>query len=64
LLAQEIHICGEPRAFEIVKELVKKCGDTLEVRDYKRLSQLTVEESHLKSFADLREGDCIVAFTR
>ena len=47
-----------------MKELVKQCGDTLEVREYTRLSELVVEETHVRSFADLREGDCIVAFTR
>lgn len=64
MLAPEIHLCGEPRTYELVRELVKQCGDTLEVREYKRMSTLSVDESHIKTFADLKEGDCIVAFTR
>jgi ATP-dependent RNA helicase SUPV3L1/SUV3 len=64
LLCPEIHLCGEPRAYTIIKELVKQCGDTLEVREYERLSHLTVEDKHIKSFSELREGDCIVAFSR
>lgn len=64
LLCPEIHLCGEPRAYAIVKELVTQCGDTLEVREYERLSQLTVEEAHIKNFSELKQGDCIVAFNR
>lgn len=64
LQADEIHLCGDPRAHELVKALCERTGDIFEAREYKRLSTLTVEETHIASFSDLRPGDCIVAFSR
>ena len=43
LQADEIHLCGDMRAADLVRELLEKTGDELEFREYKRLSTLHVE---------------------
>ena len=64
LQAEEIHLCGDPRAYLLIKELVEVTGDKLICKEYRRLSQLKVEDNNIKSLEDLRAGDCIVAFSR
>ena len=49
LQAEEIHLCGDPRAYLLVKELVEITGDKLHCREYQRLSKLEVENKHIKS---------------
>ena len=64
LKANEIHLCGEDRVFKIVASLVKELGDELIVHQYSRLSSIEVEKETLKSPEELKEGDCIIAFTK
>lgn len=64
LQAEEIHLCGDPRAYLLIKELVEVTGDKLICKEYRRLSQLKVEDNNIRSLEDLRAGDCIVAFSR
>ena len=40
--AQEVHLCGEASAIELVREFAHTVGDDFEVRRYKRLTPLTV----------------------
>ena len=42
MCAQEVHLCGEASAIDLVRDLAMETGDTLEVRKYKRLTSLTV----------------------
>ena len=64
LQADEIHLCGDPRPYMLIKELVEMTGDTLECQEYQRLSNFEVEDASISSLEDLRPGDCIVAFSR
>ena len=40
LRANEIHVCGEERASEIVSLLTDECNDSLKILTYQRLGQL------------------------
>ncbi|VDP08521.1 unnamed protein product [Soboliphyme baturini] len=62
--AQEIHLCGEAAAVDVVKELLYPVGEEVEVRHYKRMSPLQVASKALESFANVRPGDCIVVFNK
>lgn len=44
LRAEEIHLCGETGAAELIQELCLTTGEDVEVRKYKRLTPLTIEE--------------------
>lgn len=62
--AREVHICGEAAAIPLVKSLLATAGETVEVRQYKRLTGLQIETSALKTMANVRPGDCLVCFSK
>ncbi|KAJ7403227.1 ATP-dependent RNA helicase SUPV3L1, mitochondrial [Pitangus sulphuratus] len=64
LCAEEIHVCGEAAAVDLVTELMYTTGEEVEVRNYKRLTPLTVLDYALESLDNLRPGDCIVCFSK
>ncbi|KAF4800346.1 ATP-dependent RNA helicase SUPV3L1, mitochondrial [Turdus rufiventris] len=64
LCAEEIHVCGEPAAIDLVTELMYTTGEEVEVRNYERLTPLTVLDYALESLDNLRPGDCIVCFSK
>ncbi|GIY49736.1 ATP-dependent RNA helicase SUV3 homolog, mitochondrial [Caerostris extrusa] len=64
LCADEIHICGEAAAIDLVKEIANQCGEELEVRKYDRLTSLTIENRALMDLSKIQPGDCIVCFSK
>jgi len=62
--ADEIHVCGEAAAIDLVKEMMIYTGEEVEVRQYKRLTKLIIEDSALGSLSMTRPGDCIVCFNK
>jgi ATP-dependent RNA helicase SUPV3L1/SUV3 len=63
--AKEVHICGEPTAIDLVKRLCKELGEEVEVREYTRLTPLSVEAQSLGGDeGKIVKGDCFVAFSR
>jgi ATP-dependent RNA helicase SUPV3L1/SUV3 len=65
LNAEEIHLCGEESAVELVKELVRSTGDEVIVNRYERLTPLQMAPESMKgNLSGVRPGDCIVAFSR
>jgi ATP-dependent RNA helicase SUPV3L1/SUV3 len=63
--AKEVHVCGEERAVNIVKELCASVGDKCIVHRYERLSPLeTMPQSINGDYGQLRKGDAVVAFNR
>ncbi|KAF4533159.1 hypothetical protein B566_EDAN001701 [Ephemera danica] len=64
VMAKEIHVCGEPGTFELLQGLLSTTGEDLEIRKYKRLTELEVEDNALGSLANVQSGDCIVCFSK
>ncbi|CAD5113633.1 DgyrCDS2795 [Dimorphilus gyrociliatus] len=64
LCTEELHICGEGSAIDLVERLALETGDELEVRKYKRLTSLTVLNKAVENFDNVRDGDCIVCFSK
>ncbi|KAK8771732.1 hypothetical protein V5799_025023 [Amblyomma americanum] len=64
LAAKEIHLCGEAAAVGLVRTLLTSLGEELEVRKYKRLTQLVVENRALESLEKIQPGDCVVCFSK
>ncbi|PVU87359.1 hypothetical protein BB560_006503 [Smittium megazygosporum] len=63
--AKELHLCGEETAIPIVQKLLSLTGDSIEIRRYDRLNELTVEETGLDGdWSKVKEGDCVVTFSR
>lgn len=65
LRAKEIHLCGEPSVVDLIKRIGHSLGDEVEVKEYQRLSPLTVAKHSINGdWAKIRRGDCVVAFSR
>ncbi|KAJ8928236.1 hypothetical protein NQ314_019186 [Rhamnusium bicolor] len=64
LIAEEIHLCGEAGAIDLVRQLCLTTGEDLEVRNYKRLTPLKIEDSAIGSLDNIMPGDCIVCFSK
>uniref|UniRef100_B3P1Y8 ATP-dependent RNA helicase SUV3 homolog, mitochondrial n=1 Tax=Drosophila erecta TaxID=7220 RepID=B3P1Y8_DROER len=64
LIADEVHVCGEPGALNLLQKICETTGETVEVRRYDRLTELTVENTALGSLDNVVSGDCIVCFSK
>ena len=64
VVAEEVHLCGEPAAIELVKNILVTTGEQPEVRQYKRLTALNVESKALGSLDNISPGDCVVCFSK
>lgn len=64
ILADEIHVCGEAGAAELLQRICDTTGEVVEVRTYKRLTELSVEDSALVTLDNVQAGDCIVCFSK
>lgn len=61
--ADEIHLCGDHSVLELVKKVLALCGDTLEVREYTRMTELHVME-HQIPLSQLQKNDALIVFSR
>jgi ATP-dependent RNA helicase SUPV3L1/SUV3 len=61
--ADEIHLCGDHSVLELVKKILALCGDTLEVRDYRRMTELHVMD-HQIPLTQLQKHDALIVFSR
>ena len=63
--AKEVHMCGEERTVELVKNLAALTGDKLVVHRYNRLGPLQTADASLEGQWDsIQKGDCVVTFSR
>ncbi|KAI7744244.1 hypothetical protein M8C21_013541 [Ambrosia artemisiifolia] len=62
--ADELHLCGDAAAVQLIQEILSVTGDNIEVQYYDRLSPLVPSKTCLRSFSDIRTGDCLVTFSR
>lgn len=61
--ADEIHLCGDHSVLELVKKILNLCGDTLEVREYTRMTELHVMD-HQIPLTQLQKNDALIVFSR
>lgn len=50
LCVDELHICGEASAIELVREMLMDTGEDLEVKTYKRLTALKILDKPLRKY--------------
>jgi len=64
--ADEVHVCGDSSAVNLVQWLCEQSGDAFELRTYDRFAPLEVEGSGAVNggLSSVERGDCIVAFSR
>ncbi len=63
IVANEIHICGDHSALDLVEQIVALCGDKLEIKKYERMTELKVENSPT-ILGDLQRSDAVIVFSR
>jgi ATP-dependent RNA helicase SUPV3L1/SUV3 len=61
--SQDIHICGDASALELVQQILKLTGDELVINNYERKTKLKVESQGVK-LEDLTKGDALIVFSR
>ncbi|MBL7665960.1 MAG: hypothetical protein JNM93_12565 [Bacteriovoracaceae bacterium] len=61
--APEIHICGDPSVFKMIEELTKLTGDTLEIKNYTRMTELKIMDKTINLSA-LNRSDALIVFSR
>jgi ATP-dependent RNA helicase SUPV3L1/SUV3 len=61
--ADEIHICGDHSVLELVKKILALCGDSLEVREYTRMTELQVMNNQIP-LSQLQKNDALIVFSR
>ncbi len=63
VFAEEIHLCGDQSALELVKVITELCGDELEIKEYTRMTELAVKKDPV-TLADLEKNDALIVFSR
>ncbi len=61
--ADEIHLCGDHSVLELVKQVLALCGDTLEIREYTRMTELKVMD-HQIPLSQMQKSDALIVFSR
>lgn len=61
--ADEIHICGDHSVLELVKKILVLCGDTLEIKEYTRMTELHVMGNQIP-LTQLEKNDALIVFSR
>ncbi|CAK9800924.1 ATP-dependent RNA helicase SUV3 homolog, mitochondrial [Anthophora quadrimaculata] len=64
IAADEVHLCGEDAAIHIIQSICLTTGESVEIKEYKRLTELQIENTALCSLQNVMPGDCIVCFSR
>ena len=49
---------------DLVREMMISTGEEVEVRSYKRLTDLVIQDEAVQSLANVQPGDCIVCFSK
>lgn len=62
--ADEVHLCGDDSAVQLVHRIAERTGDDVAVQRYTRLSPLAVATERVQSVDHLRPGDALIAFSR
>jgi len=64
LRCRNIHVCGNGSFLPLLRQICSDTGDTLVVREYARLSPLSVAPDALGTYGNITPGDCVVGFSR
>jgi ATP-dependent RNA helicase SUPV3L1/SUV3 len=63
VFSPEVHVCGDPSVYDLVKNIADLCGDEIEVRNYTRMTELVVERQPT-TLGNLQKHDALIVFSR
>lgn len=61
--SNNIHICAAPESFNILTEIIEKCGDTYTVIKHERQTPLIIEDTPV-NLNNPQKGDAYIVFSR
>uniref|UniRef100_A0A183BZG9 RNA helicase n=1 Tax=Globodera pallida TaxID=36090 RepID=A0A183BZG9_GLOPA len=63
--ADEVHLCGEESAYDIICRLLDPIGEHVDFRRYERKGELIVIGTHgLRDLSSVQDGDCVIHFSK
>lgn len=62
--ASEIHVCCAPEALDLLKKILKECGDPFSAVEHRRNTELIYLEEKFNIRTDIQAGDALVAFSK
>lgn len=64
ICADEVHLCGDTSAVDLIENLCLMTGDDFQLKTYKRLTKLEFSDKALTNLRNVKSGDCIVCFSK
>ena len=64
VLAKEVYLCTGPEALELLIKLIELCGDTYELIEHKRRSELVVQPPIKFTKENIEAGDAFIVFSK
>ncbi len=64
LAAKEIHVCASPDAEKLLVDIIRSCGDDVQVVYHERQTPLIVQKENFHFPEDVREGDALIVFSK
>ncbi|MGI6576636.1 MAG: helicase-related protein [Eubacteriales bacterium] len=62
--AKEIHLCTAPEALDLLKRVIEECGDTYELVEHTRDTELVYVHKKYDIEEDVEQGDALVVFSK
>lgn len=64
IMCPEIHLCMAPEAKDIIIKMIEECGDTYEVHEHVRDTELCFQQGIFDVERDLQKGDALIVFSK
>ena len=64
LCADEIHACASPDAEQLLTQIIRDCGDELEIVRHHRMVPLEVDATAFRFPESVRRGDALIVFSK
>ncbi len=64
IMCTEIHLCMAPEAKDIIIKMIEECGDTYEVHEHVRDTELKFQPGVFDVEKDLQKGDALIVFSK
>lgn len=62
--APEVHLATAPEGLSIIIKIIEMCGDTYEVIEHERQTQLIFDSARYQIPHDIQKGDALIVFSR
>jgi len=64
LCAREIHLCSDSSCVNLVKKIIDECGDTYEVKEHKRNTELKLDRDKFEFPKGVKKNDALIVFSK